>query len=92
MDNQVPSPDVHGAKGSSSTETVQITGTVAFVNLEGGFFALQGDDGSTYTPINLPEGFRKDGLKIKALVRPRPDAMSIHMVGSLVEIVDISTR
>jgi hypothetical protein len=89
MDIQAPSPDVHEATGSSSTDTVEITGTVTFVNLEGGFFTIQGNDGSTYTPINLPESFRKDGLEINALVRPRPDVMSIHMVGPIIEIVDI---
>jgi hypothetical protein len=89
MDIQAPSPDVHEATGSSSTDTVEITGTVTFVNLEGGFFTIQGNDGSTYTPTNLPESFRKDGLEINALVRPRPDVMSIHMVGPIIEIVDI---
>jgi hypothetical protein len=80
------------SQGASSTDAIEVTGTVVYVNLEGGFFAIHGDDGSKYNPINLPEAFRKDGLKIKALVRPRPDVMSIHMAGSIVEIIGIRAQ
>jgi hypothetical protein len=89
---QPPAPDGHEEKGSSPTDTVEIIGTLIYVNLEGGFFAIQGDDGNKYNPINLPDAFKKDGMKVKALVRPQPDAMSLHMFGLIIEIIDISAR
>ena len=31
---------------------IQINGTVRYVTLEGGFWAVRGDDGLTYDPMN----------------------------------------
>jgi hypothetical protein len=41
---------------------VRITGTVSHLDLEGGFYAIRGDDGVTYDPTNLPPAFQRDGL------------------------------
>ena len=38
----------------SKTDTVVLQGTVVHKYLEGGFFAIEGDDGRIYDPINLP--------------------------------------
>lgn len=74
------------------TETFQIRGTVVYKNLEGGFFAIHGDDGSKYDAINLPESFRKDGLKVKVTAQLKKDAVSFHMYGKIIEIVDIASQ
>ena len=63
-----------------------------YKNLAGGFFAIDGVDGRKYNPINLPESFRKDGLRVKITARLRMDAMSIHMYGAIIEIVDIAEK
>lgn len=77
--------------GTDSTvaETFHIKGTLVYKDLEGGFFALESDDGNTFTPVNLPEAFRKDGLKVKVSALPY-EGMSIHMHGTLIEIVEIA--
>jgi hypothetical protein len=77
---------------AETAETITLTGTVVFVNLEGGFFAIRDDDGQAYTPTNLAEMFQKDGLAVTATVRPRTDVMGIHMVGPVIEIIDIAVR
>jgi len=74
------------------TDTIELEGTVVKNDLEGGFFAIEGVDGKTYEPINLPDAFRKDGMRVKATVRVRRDVRSIHMVGENVEIVDIAAQ
>jgi hypothetical protein len=66
-----------------------ITGVVRHFDLEGGFFAIRGDDGVTYDPSNLAEEFRQDGLRVRARVRLRPDMGGIHMVGPIVDIIEI---
>lgn len=66
------------------------TGTVRHYRLEGGFFAIAGDDGTTYDPVDLPAEFRQDGLRVRFRVRILPDRMGIHMVGPIVEVVEIS--
>ncbi|MCS7242333.1 MAG: hypothetical protein NZ706_06645, partial [Candidatus Caldatribacterium sp.] len=43
---------------------IQVTGTVVYVPLEGGFFGILGDNGVQYEPVNLPEEFRVDGLRV----------------------------
>jgi hypothetical protein len=71
---------------------VEIVGTVTYKSLEGGFYAIDGDDGKKYDPVNLPEAFRKDGLRVKATARLKPGVMGFHMYGAIVEIVDIAAE
>jgi len=74
----------------SDADTFEIQGTVVQKNIEGGFYAIDGDDGNKYNPINLSESFKKDGLKVKVTARLRVDAMSIHMYGAIIEVVEIA--
>ena len=73
-------------------DTVEIQGTVVRKDLEGGFYAIEGDDGRTYDPINLPEFFKKNGLRVRVTARYKNDVVGIHMAGDIVEIVDISVQ
>lgn len=68
---------------------VTVKGVVRHFDLEGGFFAIRGDDGTTYDPSNLAEEFRRDGLRVEARLRLRPDMGGIHMVGPIVDIIEI---
>ena len=86
-------PDDSGTmRFRSSADAIVLQGTVVKKDLEGGFFAIDGDDGKTYEPINLPDSFRKNGLRVTATVRIRNDVAGIHMTGDIVEIVDIAVR
>ena len=71
---------------------IHITGTVSHVELEGGFYAIRGDDGVTYDPTNLPPEFQKDGLEVEAEARRRDDMMGIHQAGPIVQLVRIRAR
>ena len=73
-------------------EQMRITGVVKFHEVEGGFYSIQGADGVTYDPTNLPEEFRQDGLAVEAETRKRTDAMSIRQVGTIVDIERIRKR
>jgi hypothetical protein len=42
--------------------------------------------------MNLPEAFRKDGLKVKLTAVPHPEMMSIHMYGTVIEISTIDAE
>lgn len=39
-------------------------GTVQFVELEGGYYEIHTDNGSVYSPVNLPLILQKDGLRV----------------------------
>src|SRR4030095_16677773 len=70
----------------------RVTGTVQFLNLEGGFWAIRGDDGVTYDPKDgLPSAFQRDGMRISAVVKARTDLGGIHMVGPIVELIEIKS-
>ena len=69
---------------------VRIVGTVHFVSLEGGFWAVRGDDGVTYDPMNgLPAAFQRENLRVAMVVKIRTDMGGVHMVGPIVEIISI---
>jgi hypothetical protein len=77
-------------ESTASDSVLSISGTVHHSELEGGFWLIRGDDGAAYDPMNgLPEEFRQEGLKVRARLRPRPDMVGIHQVGTIVEIVEI---
>ena len=67
-------------------------GVVSYFDLEGGFYAIRGQDGQTYDPVNLPESFQIDGLAIAFQGYERPDLVSIHMAGILIELTHIQKR
>jgi hypothetical protein len=64
-----------------------VTGTVRYIDLEGGFYGIETDDGRKLDPVNLPKEFQKDGLRIQARVAEIQDGVSVHMWGTPVQII-----
>ena len=64
-------------------------GTVKFIDLEGGFYGIVGDDGKKYDPLNLSKDFQQDGLRIRFEAKPRSDVVGIHQWGAIVEITRV---
>jgi hypothetical protein len=94
----MPLEDGYVNKGSQPTisdpdetdvDTFELHGTVVYKDMEGGFFAIDGDDGKTYDPINLPDSLKINGLKVNITARFRKDVGGIHMVGDIIQIVNI---
>lgn len=87
---QITAPD-RDEEGSVTVngDIVSGTGTVRYFDLEGGFYAIRGDDERVYDPINLAAEFRRDPLRIRFRARIRNDLGSFHMVGPVVEILEI---
>jgi hypothetical protein len=72
---------------------IQVTGTVRYFTLEGGFWAVRGDDGVTYDPMNgLASEFQRDNLRVTLVAKVRNDLGGIHMVGPIVEVLSIQAR
>ena len=68
---------------------VREIGTVVWLNLEGGFWGIIGDDGEHYDPINLNIEFRCEDLRVYFEAEIRTDLVSFHMWGKIVEILKI---
>jgi hypothetical protein len=62
---------------------------VIYMDLEGGFYAIDADDGNKYDPLNLPQAFRKEGLRVKVSAQHQTDVMSMHMYGTIIQILKI---
>jgi hypothetical protein len=75
--------------GCGRWEAISGTGTVKFVDLEGGFYGIVGDDNKQYEPMNLEQTYQKDGLRVRFQAKIRQDMASIHMWGTIIEITRI---
>lgn len=69
---------------------IRRAGVVEYVNLEGGLWAIRGEDAVTYEPLGgLPASLRRSGLRVEFEGRIRDDLGSIYMVGPIVELLQI---
>lgn len=76
-------------QAADDSQLIKGTGTIRYAEVEGGFYEIHADNGESYDPINLPSSYAKDGIRVKFTVRYRPDMVSIHMSGKIVEILKI---
>lgn len=74
---------------AAGDEVVSTTGTVVWLDLEGGFYAIRSDDGGTYEPTNLPSEFERDGLRVRFRALIREDVGSFRMVGPVIQLQSI---
>jgi len=81
--NQTPDDESEG--------TISFNGTVSYKEFEGGFFAIDADDGHNYDPTDLPEQFAVNGLRVAVTGRIRDDLASVHGYGPIIDIVSITT-
>jgi hypothetical protein len=69
---------------------IRVNGTVQYFNVEGGFWAIRGEDGVNYDPMNgLEPSFQRDNLRVTLVAKVRTDMGGIHMVGPIVEVISI---
>lgn len=69
---------------------MNITGSIKYVNLSGGFWGIEGDNGQKYTPVGkLPSSLQKEGTRVKATLQP-VSSFGIFMWGQDVEVKSIS--
>lgn len=81
---------VHVGYLTRSGDVVSGTGSVERFEVEGGFFAIRGDDGKVYEPMNLPPAFERAGVRVRFTAKLRRDVGSFRMVGEVVEIQQIT--
>lgn len=73
----------------SNEEEFMARGTVQFIQLEGGFYGIVGDDNKQYEPKNLPKEYEQDGLKVEFNYKKAEGGASIYMWGEIIEILQI---
>jgi hypothetical protein len=75
-----------------SGQSAVVDASVRFLGVEGGCWTIEVAEEVHYLPLNLPEEFRRDGLRIRAELRLRNDYGSTCMVGPVVEVLSIRAR
>ena len=66
------------------------TGTIRYVNLEGGFYGIVGDNGHDYNPIHPPpQNCQVDGLRVAFVATTREDYTGFSMWGQPIELITI---
>ncbi|MEJ2183717.1 MAG: hypothetical protein P8Y66_09345 [Nitrospirota bacterium] len=78
-----------GTAPSPEEPVITGKGTVRFVDVEGGCWSIVDEEGRRYEPLNLPDAFRRDGLRVAFKARARSDVASACMVGRIIEILQI---
>lgn len=66
-------------------------GTVRFLAIEGGCWSVE-TASERYEPVDLPERFRQDGLRVRFEAEVRDDLASVCQIGPLIELREIELR
>jgi len=66
-------------------------GTIRKLGIEGGLWALIGDDGQQYHLVDAPAGIKQDGLRVQVTADVAKGA-SIGMVGSMLRVQSFERR
>jgi hypothetical protein len=68
---------------------IQIVGTVEYVDIVTGAWAIATDTDQQYEILQpAPSELLQDGLKVSVTAKIRDDVMSMAMVGDIIEVLD----
>lgn len=79
----------HDGDDDGGITFIRAEGTVVWVPIEGGFWGIEATNGHEYEPVNLPEPFQVNGLKI-VFTGKLLNWGSMHMWGETIEIGEIA--
>lgn len=69
----------------------RISGTVRFIDLETGFWAIIGPRGKQWRPIHMPEQLRIEGKKVEVGAILVNEGVSLFQWGTPIEIREFTT-
>ncbi|MEL4253124.1 hypothetical protein AAEH72_19125 [Shewanella xiamenensis] len=87
---QAAKQDVNKPSISPKGEGMMLQGTVRYLNLEGGFWGIVADNGQKILPKNLPQEYRKDGIRLSFTALEITGMMTIQQWGKLSNLSDIT--
>jgi heat shock protein HslJ len=76
---------------SLSGGQISSSGTVKYIELEGGFFGIITPDGRNYLPLNLPREFQVDNMPVTFTGHEKTDVATIFMWGTPLELDSIDS-
>ncbi len=82
-------PTPSDEEGPDPENVVSTTGTVTFVEMEGGFWAIITPDSTRYDPgSSLPDSLRTEGLEIRFRGEENAGQPSIRMWGTPIDLLE----
>ncbi len=78
-----------GTPASKLKETFSTTGVIKYIPIEGGFYGIVSDEREKYLPLNLPDEFKKEGLRVWFTAKPKKEIGTIYQWGLPIEILEI---
>ena len=83
----VPGRNISFNRPVGKASLVSGTGTVVYMDLEGGFYGIIADDGARYLPDLLPASCKVDGIRVKFTGMEKSGEASIYMWGTSLRIL-----
>ena len=89
--NQPDSSTPASREPMPDSTTFRARGTIHAVNLEGGCWRFDAEDGRHFeiSKATAPAGLLTDGKQATLVLRPRADLMSTCMIGPIAEVVTV---
>jgi len=82
-------PDRSDEEGPNPENLVSTTGTVTFIEMEGGFWAIITPDSTRYDPTgSLPDSLKTEGLQIRFRGEEKAGQPSIRMWGTPIDLLE----
>lgn len=88
MPSDPPTPSTD-EEGPDPENLVSTTGTVTYIAMEGGFWAIITPDSTRYDPgSSLPDSLQTEGLEIRFRGEEKPGQPSIRMWGTPIDLLE----
>lgn len=83
----VTKQDINKDKKAANMMTLQ--GQIVYQTMEGGFFSFIADDGSKYTPMQLPTAHQRHGLIVELKAEVLHDVITTTQFGQVIKVLEV---
>ncbi|MFC3120612.1 hypothetical protein [Agaribacter flavus] len=73
----------------NSNDILSLKGTIQYQHFEGGFYGFVDSKGNKYTPMNLQEAYRRDGIRVRIQARELTQIATTTQFGIPIEVLAI---
>ena len=69
-------------------DMINVTGTIVFKGMEGGFYALDADDGRKFMPQGMNKALLKHGMKVQVTGIILKDMLTFQQYGEVLKVTE----
>ncbi len=75
--------------GCSHSASNEIAGTISYIESDGGFWGIIGNDGKTYEPVNLDSKYWTDDKLVCVRAKILDDRVDSHQWGIPIKVISV---